>query len=200
MRFLIGCAHIRRRSLPLLRSTVSVLLALGASDSDIDLEAVASATAIPKPRPKIAPPSPTLSPQSGPPTQHIHSRPLNPDAPPLQMPAVTMEQYTACVHALLLLRTRLHLMSCTDCCSSSGCSGACTHSSTLQCTPFPLSPAMVPVMLWLGTVVLIPLHLFRLRRLMQVAARFSCSVAGDGAGEGACTFFIAPCAVAINVS
>ena len=80
---------------------MSVLLALGASDAGIDLEAVDAATAIPKPELQIAPPSPTVSPQKG---LAAHSRPLNPDAQPLQMPAVTMEQYTACVHALRLAR------------------------------------------------------------------------------------------------
>ena len=78
--------------------TVSALLQLDASDAGIDLEAVAAAVAIPKPGPPFAPPSPIVAPRENPSTQQ--SRPLNPAAPPMQMPAVTMEQYTACVRAI----------------------------------------------------------------------------------------------------
>lgn len=75
--------------------TVSTLLQLGASDAGIDLEAVAAAVAIPEPRPSITPPSPLVTMHE--PSTTKQSRPLNPAAPPLQMPAtaVTMEQYTA---------------------------------------------------------------------------------------------------------
>lgn len=84
---------------------MSVLLQLGACHDGIDLEAVTASTDAPNPRPRIAPPSPTLSPQKLPPTQR--SRPLNPDAPPVQLQAVSMEQYTACVHLM-----RVPLLTC----------------------------------------------------------------------------------------
>ena len=112
--------------------TVSALLQLGASDAGIDLEAVAAAVAIPKPGPPLAPPSPIVAPRENPTTQQ--SRPLNPAAPPMQMPAVTMEQYTACVRAITTS------LACPDTfagsCSSSGCSGAYMLNSMLPCTHF----------------------------------------------------------------
>ncbi len=81
---------------------MSVLLQLGACHDGIDLEVVTAFTTAPNPRPRIAPPSPTLSPQELPPTQL--SRPLNPDAPPVQLQAVSLEQYTACVHMMRVPR------------------------------------------------------------------------------------------------
>ena len=86
--------------------------------------------------------------------------------------------------------SRAQLMTWTGCCSSSGCNGACTRSSMLLCTPFPLSPTTVPIMAWRGAVAHSPqLPLLRMwQRLVQAAGRLSCSVEVDGGLAGTCAF------------